>query len=222
MDNENWPLFDLRIRTPRLEIRLPTDEDLNALARVAKKGIHDPALMPFLKPWTDQPSPLLERGLLQWGWRHRAEWTPQQWTFNGAILFNGVLVGVQDLAAKDFWERRSVSSGSWLGREYQGHGIGKEMRRAILHFAFIGLGAMEANSGGFVDNSPSINVSKSLGYEENGRETHQRRGMPAECLKFRLERAKWETLEHLEVEIEGLDACRDFFVAPPTSATPLL
>ena len=27
-----WPLFDLRLRTPRLELRLPTDDDLLALA----------------------------------------------------------------------------------------------------------------------------------------------------------------------------------------------
>ena len=51
MENHFWPLFDLRIRTPRVEIRLPTDEDLVALAHVAKRGVHDANSMPFLKAW---------------------------------------------------------------------------------------------------------------------------------------------------------------------------
>ncbi|HVB51913.1 MAG TPA: GNAT family protein [Acidimicrobiales bacterium] len=221
MGYSSWPLFDLRIRTTRLEIRLASDEDLDALARVARKGVHDPKMMPFMKPWTDQPSPLLERGLVQWGWRHRAEWSPQNWTFNGAVLCNGVLVGVQDLSGEDFSSLRSVSSGSWLGLEHQGQGIGKEMRRAMLHFAFEGLGAMEANSGSFVDNTASMNVSRSVGYEENGRETTLRRGVPAETVKFRLERSKWEMTERIDVEIEGLDDCLELFVAPPDAATSL-
>lgn len=222
MEHLNWPLFDLRIRTTRLEIRLPTDEDLDVLAHVAKKGVHDPATMPFLKPWTDQPSPLLERGMLQWAWRHRAEWTPQKWTFNGAIVFNGTLVGVQDIGAEDFASLRSVKTGSWLGLEHQGQGIGKEMRAAMLYFAFEGLGALEANSGGFADNAPSMNVSRSAGYEECGRETVLRRGMPSEIIKFRLDRSKWEAMERSAVVIEGLDKCLDLFVAPseePVSLT---
>jgi RimJ/RimL family protein N-acetyltransferase len=221
MDYPFWPLFDLRIRTARLEIRLPTDEDLDALARVARKGVHDPATMPFLKPWTDEPSPQLERGLLQWGWRHRAEWTPQKWTFNGAVVLNGELVGVQDLSAEDFASSRSVKSGSWLGLEHQGQGIGKEMRAAMLYFAFESLGAVVANSGGFVDNEPSLSVSRSMGYEEIGRETVTRRGVPAVTIKLRLERSKWEAMEHVAVDVEGLEKCLDFFVAPPGESSSL-
>src|SRR5205807_7207180 len=59
-----WPLFALRIRTPRLEIRLPTEDDCAALATVAAAGIHDPAEMPFAVPWTDVSSPELERRAL--------------------------------------------------------------------------------------------------------------------------------------------------------------
>ncbi|HEY5265791.1 MAG TPA: GNAT family protein [Acidimicrobiales bacterium] len=219
MENHYWPLFDLRIRTARLEIRLPTDEDLEVLARVAHKGVHDPATMPFLKPWTDEPSPLLERGLLQWAWRHRAEWTPRKWTFNGAAVVDGNLVGVQDIGAENFATSRSVKTGSWLGREHQGQGIGKEMRAAMLYFAFVGLGALEANSGGFADNMPSMTVSRSAGYEEYGSETVMRRGVHAEHIMFRLDRSTWETLEHVAVDIEGLDTCLDLFVASPEPST---
>jgi RimJ/RimL family protein N-acetyltransferase len=142
MENPFWPLFDLRIRTPRVEIRLPTDTDLVALAHLAQRGVHDPDAMPFLKAWTDAPSPDMERGLLQWGWRHRAQWHTDKWTFSGAVFVNGEVVGVQDLMATDFATLRSVKTGSWLGIEHHSQGIGKEMRSAMLHFAFTGLGAL--------------------------------------------------------------------------------
>lgn len=50
-----WPLFGLVLRTPRLELRLPSLEQLARLGRLADEGVHDPALMPFLAPWTDLP-----------------------------------------------------------------------------------------------------------------------------------------------------------------------
>jgi RimJ/RimL family protein N-acetyltransferase len=213
MENPFWPLFDLRIRTPRVEIRLPTDTDLVALARLAQRGVHEANVMPFLKPWTDAPSPELERGLLQWGWRHRAQWDTNKWTFSGAVFVQGEVVGVQDLMATDFATLRSVKTGSWLGIEHHGQGIGKEMRSAMLYFAFTGLGALEALSGGWSDNDSSLGVSRALGYQENGRHLGLRRGEPAEMVDLRLTRARWDALDHPTVEIEGLDSCRDFFVA---------
>ena len=214
MENEYWPLFELRLRTPRLEIRLPNDETLVALARLAVQGVHDPSTMPFLYPWTDEPSPQLERGMLQWGWRHRAEWTPNNWTFTGAVFLNGDVVGVQSLSATDFAVRREVKSGSWLGRAYQGQGVGKEMRAAILTLAFEGLGAEVAHSGGFADNETSLNVSRALGYRDNGRRTAERRGVASELIELRLDRADWLPRAHLDVQIVGLRECRDFFIAP--------
>ena len=41
------PLTRLRVRTPRLELRLGTDAELRELGRVALAGIHDPDVMPF-------------------------------------------------------------------------------------------------------------------------------------------------------------------------------
>jgi RimJ/RimL family protein N-acetyltransferase len=214
MENEYWPLFELHLRTRRLEIRMPNDEALADLARLALKGIHDPSTMPFLVPWTDEASPQLERGMLQWGWRHRADWTPDNWTFTGAVFLDGEVVGVQSLSATDFAARREVKSGSWLGRAYQGRGVGKEMRRAVLTLAFDGLGAEVAHSGGFADNETSLKVSRALGYQDNGRRMVERRGTPAELIELRLDRAAWLAQPHPDVQISGLDACRDFFIAP--------
>ena len=168
--------------------------------------------MPFLNPWTDAPSPELERGMMQWGWRHRATWTQRDWSFEGAVFVDGEVVGVQSLMAVNFAVLRIVKTGSWLGLAHQGKGIGTEMRSAILHFAFEALGAVEAHSGGFIDNESSLAVSRALGYEENGRRTVSRRGIPTEMIELRLDRSRWREKTHLEVEIQGFEECRDMFI----------
>jgi RimJ/RimL family protein N-acetyltransferase len=214
MENRYWPLFDLRIRSERVELRLPNDDDLVILAELASKGIHDPETMPFLKPWTDAPSPQLERGLLQWGWRHRARWDANDWTLGCAVVVDNVIVGVQDLMAIDFSANREANTGSWLGRQYQGQGIGKAMREATLSFAFDSLGAVNMNSGGFPDNDASLSVSRALGYHEVGHYGALRRGVEAKVLKMSLERTAWESRSHSDVEVTGFEDCRDFFLGP--------
>ncbi len=141
MAHPYWPLFDLRVRTPRLELRYPGDDDLVALARVAAEGVHDPAFLPFSVGWSLLPSPERERGVLQWHWRQRAEWRPESWRFEPVIVVDGEVVGVQGLGAKDFARLGVGATGSWIGQRHQGRGIGTEMRAAILHLAFAGLGA---------------------------------------------------------------------------------
>ena len=49
-----------------------------------------------------------------------------------------------------------------------GRGFGKEMRAAVLGFAFDGLGALSAETSAFLDNAASNGVTRSLGYEDNG------------------------------------------------------
>ena len=217
MENRYWPLFDLRIRCERVELRPPNDDDLVALAELASKGIHDAATMPFLKPWTDAPSPLLERGLLQWGWRHRARWDAHDWTLACAVVVDEVIVGVQDLFAVNFPAVREATTGSWLGRQYQGQGIGTAMRETILSFAFESLGASTMFSGGFPDNEASLGVSRSLGYEEVEQYWAPRRGVEEKVLRMALNRATWDSRSHPEVEVTGLEGCLDFFVGPWTS-----
>lgn len=60
MTHPVWPLFDLRVRTPRLELRYIDDEMATELALLATKGIHDADFMPFTMPWSLEPSPVLE------------------------------------------------------------------------------------------------------------------------------------------------------------------
>src|SRR5688572_12379914 len=57
MLSDHWPMFDLRIRTPRLELRYPSDDDLALLVALLDEPIHDPDFMPFLIPWTRAEPP---------------------------------------------------------------------------------------------------------------------------------------------------------------------
>jgi RimJ/RimL family protein N-acetyltransferase len=209
-----WPLFDLVVRTPRLEIRLPHEEEFGAILAVIDAGIHDPATMPFTTPFTDRPPRERARESAQWWWRQRAEWSAQKWSLTGAVFADGQVVGVQDINAEQFAAVRSVHTGSWLGQAHHGHGLGKEMRAAILHLAFEGLGALEAHSGAFFDNAPSLATSRSLGYEPNGETLAPRRDGVDRIRNVRLDRATWLERRRDDIEIIGLEGCLDMFIAP--------
>ena len=115
-----WPLFGLRM-TPTVTLRYSDDDDVQALATLARHGVHDPATMPFTYPWTDVPSPQQERASAQWYWRQRATWTVDHWNLPFSVVVNGTVVGQQGAMADHFPTLREVATGSWLGLAYQGH-----------------------------------------------------------------------------------------------------
>ena len=208
---DHWPLFGLRIVTPRIELRYPDDELVAELATLTGKGVHDPATMPFMIPWTDAPAHELPRNSVQFFWRNRAAWTADEWHCVLAVLVDGEVQGIQDVFAKQFRALRSFETGSWLGLAHQGKGIGKEMRAAVLHLGFAGLGGQVAITGAWHDNLASLGVTRSLGYEPNGQETLLRRDTPDVMLHFRMERAAWEARRRDDITIEGLEPCLGLF-----------
>ena len=208
-----WPLFDLRLRTERLELRLPTEAEVVELLSVAKAGIHPPELMPFAVAWTDIPSPAFERQFMQYHWRTRATWSPEAWTLDLAVFLDGRPIGTQGLLATEFPVLRTVHTGSWLGLVHQGRGIGREMRQAVLALAFDHLGARYAESGAFTDNPASAAVSRAIGYEENGRSLKAPRGEARELVRYRLSAERWRARARPPVEVAGLEACRELFGA---------
>ena len=198
----------MRLRTPRLELRLPTRAELEALREVALGGIHPPEFMPFTVPWTDDPE-LTE--FLDYHEMRRREWRADAWHFEPGVWFEGELVGVQALESTRFAETRTVGTGSWLGRRFQGRGVGTEMRTAVLELAFRGLGADRACSGAVDGNAGSLGVSEKLGYRVVGRDTVAPRGLAIGHAKVELRRGNWQP--PVPVEIEGLDPCLPLFGA---------
>jgi RimJ/RimL family protein N-acetyltransferase len=211
VDPPHWPLFELLVRTPRVELRYPDDDLLDALLTVAAEGIHDPAVMPFQHAWTDRPPGEFERGFLQFHWRNRGSWEPAAWSFDLAVIVDGDPVGMQGMVATDFARLRSFETGSWLGQAHQGRGLGKEMRAAILHLGFAGLGAEVATTGAWEDNHASLGVTRALGYRPNGERFELRRGERARQLRFVMTRGDWEPHRRDDIVVEGIDACRPLF-----------
>ncbi|MCX9190716.1 GNAT family N-acetyltransferase [Carbonactinospora thermoautotrophica] len=211
MRSRHWPLFGLRLVTPRLELRLPTSEDLDALADLAVEGVHDPGYMPFGVPWTDQPPQRLAPALLQYHWSAWGAWRPDDWRLELAVLRDDVVIGTQGVHGRDFALTREVATGSWLGRRFQGRGIGTEMRAAVLHLAFAGLGAVAAHSAAWADNAASLAVSRKLGYRPNGVERQKRRDEAALHQRLLLDRESWERHRTVPVEIYGLEPCLPLF-----------
>lgn len=209
-----WPLADLKLRTPMLELRWPSEGDLIAMAELATLGVHDSGVQPFLVPWTDAPPAERARSVLQYQWSCWGSWQPDNWRLGLAVVRDGVVTGVQDMNARDFAVLRRVSTGSWLGQAYQGQGIGTEMRAAVLHLAFAGLGAEHAVSSAFQDNPSSIRVSHKLGYRDDGIEHYVVRGRAMMTHRLRLTRADWEAARFVPVEIEGLAPCLPHFGVP--------
>jgi RimJ/RimL family protein N-acetyltransferase len=164
-----WPLFALELRSPNLRLRVVRDEDLPGLLDAVEAGIHDPSVMPFGVPWTDAEPGELRRSFAQYQWGKRSRVRPGSWDLSLTVLLDGKPIGVQDVSATDLGVLKTVTTGSWLTRAHQGLGIGKEMRAAILLFAFDHLGAEVAESSAATWNRASLGVSRALGYEDNGR-----------------------------------------------------
>ena len=205
------PLYELRLRTPRLELRLGSREELHDLGRLAEQGIHPPEEMPFAVAWTDAfGSPGYLQDFVDHHEAALAEWSTDEWRLNLLVWSDGALVGSQSVAAEGFTIERRVHTGSWLGAEHQGRGIGTEMRAAVLELAFRGLGATVAESSWLEGNEQSRRVSEKLGYRVAGQTRHSPRGTPVPTTLVELERRAWRS--PVAVAIEGLESCLGLFL----------
>jgi len=210
-----WPLYDLRVTTGDLVLRYPTEAELPAFADVIEAGIHPPDEMPFGLAWTDVPATRRNVDSYQWWTGSRARWSPQAWVLTMGVWERGRAVGFQDLRADDFLVMRTVNTGSWLGRAFQGRGIGRLMRQAILALAFDHLAAEVAETEAFLDNPASNRVSLAVGYEPNGFGRLAPRGVARETQKFRLTVDGWRARPRPEVRVEGLEATLPLFGLGP-------
>lgn len=211
------PLYGLRLRTPRLELRLGSAAEVLALARVARRGIHPPDKMPFAVAWSDRIStPGFEAEFAAYHAEGLRSWTADRWRLDLLVWESGGLVGAQSITGERFGVERVVGTGSWLGASAQGRGVGTEMRAAVLELAFGGLGAIAATSGWLQGNRASAGVSEKLGYREVGISEVSPRGVAVPHHDMRLERAGWRS--PVPVEITGLSAALALFGASPPSA----
>jgi RimJ/RimL family protein N-acetyltransferase len=206
------PLYGLRLRTDRLELRWPDEHDIAALARLAETGVHDPAEMPFVVPWTDgiggpdfiNQFAAFHRGL-------RDGWRTDDWQLDLGVWAADEPIGVQGIVARDFASTHELKTGSWLAQSVHGRGFGTEMRAAVLELGFHGLGAEAALSSALDGVDASMRVSEKLGYVEDGESWIEVRGERRRDRHMRLTRDRWIDRERISVRISGLEPCIPLF-----------
>ena len=140
-------------------------------------------------------------------WRGRGRVEPDAWRLYFVVVVDGRPVGEQTLTGVSFSTLGTVTTFSWLSADQRGRGLGREMREAVLHLAFQGLGAKEASSDAFVDNVGSNAISHGLGYQPNGSDWATRRGEPALLNRWRLTRDNWEPRRRDNIQLHNVEAC---------------
>lgn len=108
MISRYWPVSGLRVRTPRLELRLPETADLDALAALAAEGVHDPDVQPFTVAWTDAPPQQRAESTVRYHWSRCGAWQPGDWSLNLVADAGGTIVGTQEVGARNFGMLREV------------------------------------------------------------------------------------------------------------------
>jgi len=206
---KNYPLLDVRVTTPTLELRAATDDLLDELAELVRAGKTHAEPAPYDDPMSFyEPDPDLR--VAKWLraiWRQRGSVAPEAWRLYFVVVVDGRPVGEQTLSGVSFSTLGTVTTFSWLSVDMRGRGLGHEMRAAILHLAFEGLGAKEASSDAFVDNQGSNAISRGLGYEINGSDWATRQGAPALLNRWRLSRQGWERRRRDDIDLHDVEAC---------------
>ena len=201
------PLLALRITAGPVELRGITDELLGPIADLAL-DIHDPDFMPFFSSWSLSPPADMPRVVAQYYWGLRASFSPAKWNADFAVFYDGELVGCQGFSTSDYLILRSGETGSWLGRRFQGKGIGTAMRQVICAFLIDHVDAKHITSAAFADNPASLAVSRKTGYTDNGSEPFNRMGKPATLRRIALDPANLIRHKH-ELAVEGLPEFRE-------------
>jgi RimJ/RimL family protein N-acetyltransferase len=210
-----YPPLNVQVHTPVLSLLGATDELLERLAPTVREGVANEPPWPFDDPmslYKDMPE--REWAWLRGIWTGRGRISAEFWRLYFVVVLDGEPVGMQDLVGRDFAEFGMVSTFSWLGPRVRRRGLGREMRQAVLHLAFEGLGARQAQSDAFHDNLASNRVSAALGYRPNGVDWATRRGEPAELTRWLLTREQWLASRREDIDLVGVDACRPVLGLP--------
>lgn len=211
MLDDAWPLFGLTVETSRLCLRLPRDEEIAALSRVAAQGVHEPHERPFLTPWAEGGAEQRARFVLEQHWSALGSWDVQGWRLGLGIFLQDEPLGVITLRARDFPVVREVTTSSWIGLPHQRRGFGTESRTGVLTLAFAHLGAEAAVTEVFPDNHASQGVSRKLGYEHDGISRDARGDEVLVSDRLRLTRSTWEGRDRPRATVVGFEKSRPLF-----------
>ena len=115
MTGSQWPLFDLVVRSPRLENSAGPRRGVPALDRTDRLGHPRSVHHAVHQPVDECPLPQRNLDSYQWWWRQRAAWRPDDWAFDGSVLVDGHVIGVQSIMAFAGLGARVAYSGAFSG-----------------------------------------------------------------------------------------------------------
>ena len=202
------PLGDLVIVTPRLRLQALTGAQSRGLAERACGNVLTPADAAFQRTWMSLPAGEFKARFMIDQEQALAERSPASWRLSFGVFPAGCdePVGVQDLLADAFPERRTVSTGSWLVAGWQGRGLGSHMRAAVLTFAFEHLRAAAALTSAHERNTRSRRVTERLGYRLVERAPAQRCGERFDEVHYRLDAGAFTG--RVPIRVSGLGSAR--------------
>jgi RimJ/RimL family protein N-acetyltransferase len=195
---------NFKITTPRLVLRVPSDEETNELAKVAARGIQKPLSPQFQdENLYNKPEEELSKYLQSIFDKNISEWNKNNWQLSLAVFYENKPIGFQTVYAKDFSITKGFGCGYWIGLDYQGIGLGTEMVTAALSLGFDGLCAREAYLGAWSDNTASLKIMEKFGFIPNGEYWMNRNGEAVKDKRMRLPKENWNKLS--DITIEGLN-----------------
>lgn len=211
------PLLSIRVRSARLELRLPHPDELPALAAAAASGIHLPGERPFLAgpgetAWALLPPQERAMSLIQWNLSALGSWKPAKWRLELGVFHDGQPIGVQAVHAEHYAITRQVTTGSWLRLNHHGMGLGTEMREATLALVFDHLDGAWARTFTYDHNVASNRVSEKLGYQTDGLDVVAKQDGQAHLVRrFRMSKSDWTSMARSPIHVEGVAEVRSWF-----------
>lgn len=145
------------LRTPRLELSLPTLDDAVAITTAAAD--------PEVPRWTTLPSPYTlddANGFIV----RAARWTDEGSQLNWAIRRDGAWAGMIGLA--HLVPHGSAEIGYWMAASARGQGLLTEAARAVIDFAFEELELVRIEWRAIAGNIPSARAARTLGFRYEG------------------------------------------------------
>ena len=116
---------------------------------------------------------------MQYHWLNRANLSPDRWSLDLGVWEEGRFVGVQGVSTQDFPVTRTGETGSWLGLEFHGRGLGTlDAAGRCASWCFDHLGFEEVTSAAFSDNPQSLGASSKVGYRGTAIYRYARKAPP--------------------------------------------
>lgn len=148
------------LRTERLVLSIPTEADVDAITAACQD--------PEVPRWTTVPSPYSRAnaedfvGLVASWW---ADGVETVW----AIRWDGALAGMIGLhRITEHPQGGDAEIGFWGTAAHRGKGLMSEAARAVVDFAFDGLGLARVEWRAVVGNIPSARTARALGFRYEG------------------------------------------------------